>query len=260
MCTLLTPLTNCFAIVILVHGSFSAQKTWWRQDNTHQNFYTVLSQEAQKYNYGVVVPFSWSGIPTEHEINQAADLLAPLIISYADEPIILVGHSHGGNVINKATQLVTQIYNAPPKPFSSDTINPMDTTVTTRQFKSYLIDTIYLLGTPIDASCWMPNMGVVEKVINIFSKGDMVQKIAGLYDRMFPKTERIVNCDIQIKEKNKIYNPGHSQLHDIVVAQFLLQIPDIAQQAHCGNFEQFSFETLGIILFDKEKGVTYQTA
>jgi hypothetical protein len=175
------------------------------------------------------------------------------------QPLILIGHSHGGNVINKATQIAAQIYNTP-KPFTPDHINPMDTTATTRQIKPYLIDIVYLLGTPIDASCWMPNMGIVGKVINLFSKGDIVQKVAGLYARTFPTTERIANCRVRIKEKNKTCNPGHSQLHDIIVAQFLLQIPDIAQQAHYGNFEQFSCEKTGIILFDKEKGVTYQTA
>lgn len=256
--TTLITICNNFAVIILVHGSLAAKETWWHDDGKNQNFYAIVSQESAKYGYGTVVPFSWSGIPEESEINRAAELLAPLITSYTSEPLILIGHSHGGNVINKATQIAAQAYTTP-KPFTNDTINPMDTTATTRCIMPYLIDAIYLLGTPIDTSCWMPNMGIVGKVVNLFSKGDMVQKVAGLYARTFPSTERIANCRVRIKEKNKTSNPGHSQLHDTIIAQFLLQIPDIASQAHYGNFNQFSFEKQGEIIFDKEKGITYKT-
>ena len=87
LATVLSTIFNNFAVIILVHGSLAAKETWWHEDCKNQNFYAILSQESAKYGYGMVVPFSWSGIPEESEINRAADLLAPLITSYASEPL-----------------------------------------------------------------------------------------------------------------------------------------------------------------------------
>src|SRR5580692_7758644 len=90
-------------VVIVVHGSFGATLDWWKPGG---DFFIPLEIQAKELGHQVV-PFCWSGNPVESQIDGAAGVLAKLIISYpAGTCIILVGHSHGGNVINRATQLL----------------------------------------------------------------------------------------------------------------------------------------------------------
>ena len=93
------------AVVILIPGTFATNSSWWQPGG---NFFQELEQQANKNDH-VVVPFYWSGALGTTARIQAAELLAKLLLSYAEkEPIIVIAHSHGGNVVNIASQMIHQ--------------------------------------------------------------------------------------------------------------------------------------------------------
>ena len=95
--------TTTKTVIILIHGSFAANAKWYGPSG---NFYKTLEQSAKQFNQKVI-SFSWSGIPQNIEIIKGSEKLAQLILSYPEnEEIILIGHSHGGNVINFASRLL----------------------------------------------------------------------------------------------------------------------------------------------------------
>lgn len=269
-----------YPVVIVVHGSFGATLDWWKPGG---DFFTPLELEAERLGH-LVVPFCWSGEPTQSQINAAASVLAKLIMSYpAGAPIILVGHSHGGNVINRASQLLynplleilaqatskplaemlasahAQLLANPishQKPISIPIpqleFNELDVCPTFRRNKGYLIDKIYLLGTPICTERYYPEMKIVGALVNLFSEGDLIQPVLGMYRRRLPSQPRVANVSVIFKsyQKNSMLKPGHSALHDPVVGQWLLHIPDELMQKGIGNFQRFSYSTNSQITFD----------
>lgn len=101
--SLLTFLNQLNCIVILVHGPYESHSSWC---NPGGNFYKELENSAKSLNQNLI-PFSWSGLPTDEQIIKGAESLAKVILSYPNnEKIIIIGHGQGGNVINFATQLI----------------------------------------------------------------------------------------------------------------------------------------------------------
>lgn len=91
------------SVVILVHGSLAIDEEWCRPGG---EFYETLEKEATTLGHKLV-PFAWSGKLNLKARRQGAEALAKIILSYPQsETIILIGHSHGGNVINLASQLL----------------------------------------------------------------------------------------------------------------------------------------------------------
>lgn len=250
-------------VVIVVHGSFGARQDWWKPGG---DFFVALEAEAKTLGHAVV-PFCWSGSPTEHEIAAAAGVLAKLVVSYPGQEIILVGHSHGGNVINKATQLlydplpellaqmssttIAQILEAAKAqlatqpqlhqkpnliPISKPHINylhGLDLVPTLRVDTSYPIEKIYLLGTPVCVEKYHPQMKVVGSLLNLFSGGDLIQPVLGLYQRQYPLHDRITNIEIRFTAEGQ--KPGHSAMHDQLVGRWLLHIPDGVKKGGAGD-------------------------
>jgi hypothetical protein len=293
------------AVVIIVHGSFSAKKMWWKPGGY---FFKEIEREAKKLGQAVV-PFCWSGEPMEKEITDAGTVLAKLIMSYpVQEHIILIGHSHGGNVINYASQLVydplkkifEQMANKPlseilaqaqaqltlngsiapqnqrptslpAQPFhwwdmvptvkSSVSINAdLDRGARPKPTeKKYLIDRVYLLGTPVDTKTFAPQMEVIGSLVNIFSEGDVIQPVFGMYGRHYPLQARLANLETLIKERGKtaLIKPGHSKLHSKLIGQWLLFVPDLLADQKLGNFELFAYAKDGKIIFDDILGPQY---
>lgn len=99
-------LSYSLPVVILVHGSFASTSNWPQPDGP---FFKEIENQATQLNHKTVT-FCWSGIPTDLEIIKGGKMLAQLIMSYPEtEKIILIGHSHGGNVITVASQLLYKI-------------------------------------------------------------------------------------------------------------------------------------------------------
>lgn len=96
-------LNQLSCVVILVHGPYESHSSWC---NPGGNFYKELENSAKSLNQNLI-PFSWSGLPTDEQIIKGAESLARVILSYpSNEKIIIIGHGHGSNVINFATQLI----------------------------------------------------------------------------------------------------------------------------------------------------------
>lgn len=271
-----------YPVVVIVHGSFAVTKAWWRPGGY---FFNIVEEQAKTLGHKVV-PFAWSGKPTDQEIRQAGQNLLRLLVSYPpQERIILIGHSHGGNIINVATNLLNDyvkevfatskpqtalqamanfenpetsiLQNGEPFDLSATTkkqeiVNPVNPLVTVPILISYPIEKIYLLGTPVSTK-YMPSMGVVGALINLFSEGDLIQPVVGLYSRCYPLQDRLSNIQVALWEKEKVVNPGHSALHNSVIARWILHIPERLVQTCEGNFNQFCYAANGHILFsDKD--------
>jgi len=237
-------------VVILVHGSFSSHSSWWRPGGS---FFEPLQNHAEQLGH-TVVPFMWSGQPDSHSIHLAGELLAALIKSYSQE-VILIGHSHGGNVINVASQKLKQqqVLHANPLNLA------LDVHATTRDQKKYLIKRAYLLGTPVEQDFYSPNMDIIESVINFYSKGDHIQPMLGFFDRIYSGVDRIANISVSFKKQSELdaKEPGHCRLYDPIVARLILFIPDVLKEHDIGNFQMFSYLTGGHVLFDELMGAFY---
>lgn len=280
-------LTTIYPVVIIVHGSFATTKSWWRPGGY---FFNAVEQQAKILGHKVV-PFAWSGKPTDQEIRHAAQSLFKLLISYPpQERIILIGHSHGGNIINVATNLLSDyiqanlaapqsqvpisstintenstasIFSQHEAPFDfsatikkQEAINAINPLIATPISISYPIEKVYLLGTPV-SSKYMPNMGIVGALINLFSDGDLVQPVIGLYSRCYPLQDRLSNLQVTLWEQGKIINPGHSVLHNSLIGQWILYIPEGLIQTGLGNFNQFRYATNGNVLFSDQNCPIY---
>jgi hypothetical protein len=253
-------------VIFIVHGSFSAKSKWWGPQG---DFFTELEKQAKPLGH-TIVPFCWSGTPSDKEIKKAAAGLTKLIQSYSSqEQKILIGHSHGGNVINCATKMLYDAQNAG-KPENQG----FDITTTTKSIildeetkpslenevnsRQYYIDKVYLLGTPVDMRKYPPNMQVVGSVINMFSHGDMIQKVFGIYSRRYPLQERLVNLEVAVRKgAKKEIQPGHHDLHDGTMGHWLLLIPESLSAGKTGNFDQFKYGSNGKVVFTVEDNPVY---
>lgn len=264
------------AVVIIIHGSFSSSSTW---HSAQGGFFTNLEKTAKTLNQSAFT-FNWSGSPNSGEINKAGQMLAKLIASFPkDEPIILVGHSHGGNVINVASQklldqqaeMIDNASNiteqAQVKESNKDTpTTKLDLTLTSRKvttptqnLRTYKIDCVYQLGTPIDMKKYAPQMKVIKYLFNFYSRGDDVQTVAGMYKKQYSNHERITNIELKIRDsKNgRNYNPSHHNIHHPIIGSWILLIPFELQKEKAGGFQNFEHSKNCIIVFKEKDVPTY---
>ncbi len=271
---------NLNSLVIVVHGSFANKEPWYQPDG---DFFSELEKQARMLNHKTIA-FCWPGTPTTSTIITSGKNLAQLILSYPPtEQFIVVGHSHGGNVINIASQLLN---NAATNTFEANFLLSLTPTTRTlepcllslfctalmhiktmfeisghqwRSPKNYLIQAAYLLGTPIDSTTFMPSMNTIEHVYNFYSEGDLIQPVLGLFERTLPLHERVANFSIMLKNTEQATNPtkpSHSELHNTLVARWLLFIPHELKRQKVGNFEHFDY-TNAHITINNDHGPQY---
>jgi hypothetical protein len=90
--------------IILVHGTFAAHFDWYKPGG---EFYDAICI-AGKERFGdlcEITPFRWTGYLGCMARVEAATELAELILN-SKKKVYTVGHSHGGNVINLASQIL----------------------------------------------------------------------------------------------------------------------------------------------------------
>ena len=233
-------------VVILVHGSYALTEKW---HTPYGGFFQELESKAFAQGH-IALPFFWSGSLGTSAKMRAAHVLARLLMSYPpEEKIILAGHSHGGNVIALASQLLfaaQQAYlqtaqYAPPlirsiaadghvfKNAIADLTKLLHATAACKKLNNFSrIEAVYFLATPIDMKSYPPCMDVIEHLYNLYSKGDAIQPVFGMYNRCCPDQERITNLRVTFERKrHKPFAPGHKQMHAVCIARWLLDIPNI---------------------------------
>ena len=108
----------------------------------------------------------------------------------------------------------------------------------------------------------MPDMDVINILFNLYSKGDIVQPVFGFYSRLFPEHDRIANFRVTIEDSGIFGDdPSHSEMHDPIVAQWILDIPYALKETQTNGFENYNdfhngkiyFDTQGSPFFKKDK-------
>ena len=245
---LITPLQKQLsADIVIVHGSFARYEKWYQPGG---DFYESINTFALKAEHSVY-SFSWSGIPTKNSIYLAAIDLSTLLLTHTKtNSLILIGHSHGGNVINRASHLIyhyfldhketTTIY--PGSSIITTLPHPsthFDLTQTTRKKLCFLtdpgsslepyIDHLFLLGTPVEPKELAPNMTSIDKVTHIYSYADFIQTVAGFYYRTYPTHDRIYNLLVTSCSPWHYTQPSHSELHSVCIAEEIIK-PLLSQE------------------------------
>ena len=124
--------------------------------------------------------------------------------------------------------------------------------------KKNIIDRAIYLGTPVDELLYAPQMDVIGSLINMYSHGDRIQKVGGLFDRRYKGHEHISNIQVLVKSAgSKLpHAPSHSAIHAPYIGRWLLLMPEVLAFADItgNNFKQFAFGKDGLILFDETTG------
>ncbi|MBI2344769.1 hypothetical protein HYV10_01710 [Candidatus Dependentiae bacterium] len=216
---------------IIIHGTWAKNESWYQPEGDF--FYEIEIANQYLGLVDEVVSFSWSGKLGDLAQREAGQQLAEKILGY--DFVILIGHSHGVTVGIQASLFLGKI-NTVGKNFSK-------------------IKKFYALGVPVDKVIQMyPDMSVVDNFYNLFSFGDLIQCVHGLYDRCFKASDNITNIAVRIDD----LHPSHSQLHHPVIAKHLLAIPDFYQRKKIGNFENFINNHPAEIFFFSKKNLYYQ--
>jgi len=135
---LVTPL---YCVGIVAHGTFAEDEAWHENDGelpcALRSSYSKLPDSCLQKN-AAIVSFHWSGHNNARARIRAAKDLAALILSYPDnEPIVIIAHSHGGNVVAIASKLLRNPLNEQPAPASSGVA---DLGVTSQQIDEAFVD------------------------------------------------------------------------------------------------------------------------
>lgn len=206
---------------IIVHGTWAQNELWYRDQGDFFEAVKLCNNEIKKVDQ--IIPFSWSGKLGYPAQIEAAQNLAKIINAY--DFVILIAHSHGATVGMIASHIICKN--------------------NTGGNNNNKIAQFYSLGVPVRESAVTPNMIVINKFYNLFSFGDFVQTINGIYDRVFCAHDRIVNISVQFNN----LHPSHTQLHHPAFGIWLLKIEDFFAQNQIGNFEHFDFSKPALVSF-----------
>lgn len=211
---------------IIIHGTWAKDCAWYLPGGSFYEAVKLSLQELQLADE--IVSFRWSGLLGSMAHQQAAQNLAKLIMEY--EKVVLVAHSHGATVGIIATMVLGS--------------NNSSGKLLKR------VSRFYALGVPVDPTRIIyPDMSIVDKFYNLFSFGDLIQRVHGLYDRCFAPHVRLTNIAAMLGD----LHPSHSDLHHPVIGLHLLKIPDFFQQQMIGNFSKYQDGLPSQITFSQNK-------
>ena len=90
--------------VILVHGTLGDNHSW---GSPKKGFHKAIEQNFNSPAEFEVIPFGWSGRLSSKTRLEAAGQLSELILKLSPtNKVVTIGHSHGGTIINLASQIL----------------------------------------------------------------------------------------------------------------------------------------------------------
>lgn len=99
-----------------VHGTWSQknefQRQWWQHNSNFSNSWQSHQRNLDRKNH--VEEIEWSGGNSDIERQKAAQYLADKIENYSSHSIHIVAHSHGGNVVLDAIDLLRRKFENEP--------------------------------------------------------------------------------------------------------------------------------------------------
>lgn len=249
---LLGPFPFINPLVTIIHGTFAAGTKW---SNPGGDFFEAVKKEALLRGHKTI-SYNWSGELSLEGRMRAAHGLAALILSYPETTEhILIGHSHGGNVISLTSELINATLSSDyelknsvksivhnltfyKSPHYKKNVFPLKAAL--RATKRALIDlkkrilpakssyskkkhsiaTAFFLGTPISEYAHRHNMEVIGKIISLYSLGDYVQTLVG--ERTFIPQKNVINIKVTLNN----YNPRHEEIHAETIGKGLLALYD----------------------------------
>jgi len=216
---------------IIIHGTWAKNESWYQVGGDFFHEIEIANNYLQLVDE--IISFSWSGKLGYPEQLLAAKKLTEKILEY--DFVILIGHSHGVTVGILSSMMLGK-----------------NNSIGNNNSK---IKKFYALGVPVDSeSSIYPDMSAIDSFYNLFSFGDIIQRVHGLHERVFMPHERITNIAIQIDD----LHPNHSKLHHPVVGKHLLAIPDMYQLQKIGNWQNFLSNHPAEILFYSYKFPEYR--
>lgn len=170
-------------MTIIVHGTWAANKYWWRKGSP---FWNHIQGNVGNV-YAGDNPFSWSGSNDHSAREQGAVDLENWVASHPATSLDVIAHSHGGNVCLLASR------------------------------NGLKIRKLINLGTPIRLE-YLPGLNNIDTLHNVFSTWDHVQTPAGTAPnrraegRTLGDSLKVTNH--RAHDDGHGGHPGHSDLHE----------------------------------------------
>lgn len=167
---------------VIIHGTWANNESWWRWPSEFPQYIDLQACDVYKKEH----PYTWSGDNTDEARREGGKILLDWVHEHPVQKLIIIAHSHGGNVAFIASQIGLKIHK------------------------------LILMGTPIRTD-YLPNMENIQKVYNIYSNADYAQILGALpYKRNSGR--HLPEASENISVETKTSNP-HSELHTIPLWQ-----------------------------------------
>lgn len=208
-------------VIIIIPGTWASNETWHKPGG---NFFESVAQNNKNRT---LVTFNWSCKNDFESRKKAARELKNLIYTYTvDTNIYIVAHSHGGNVGILASQLLENEIDSP-------------------KIKAFLG-----LGIPVEPEEYFPNMDRIDHFFNFFSFNDFIQPVFGMFYRIYPYHERIINIETFINYKE----PTHMEMHNPIIGKWLFfAFEKIVKKINKNNIS--ARDIIMIRFFEKKKPI-----
>jgi pimeloyl-ACP methyl ester carboxylesterase len=175
------------SLTTIIHGTWAEDEHWWRWPSDFPRYIDSITGDFYKGES----PFRWSGGNTPEGRHEGSKSLIRWLKAHPAEKVTLIAHSHGGNVVFKATEIA-----APGE---------------------IQIARLVLLGTPIRDD-YAPNLSAIGKIHNIYSEDDIVQLLGtwtpGLENHARGDGRTLPEATENKRVRTKTDNP-HSELHTV---------------------------------------------
>lgn len=170
------------SLTAIIHGTWAEDETWWRWPAEFPQHLDGLTEDV----YRGEDAFQWSGDNTHDAREKAARDLIRWLKEHPADRTVLVAHSHGGNVVFKATQLA--------------------------EAGEIQIRLLVLLGTPIRDD-YAPDLEKIGHVLNVYDEDDVVQWFGAFGHwrdggRRLPEGGQVRNLQVHAQGDSP-----HSELH-----------------------------------------------